>query len=69
MELQVAHARSGRSQGDDPDAVTSLVRLSDVEARQLAAALIAHAHRIALDFSGRSITGGGRATPMAGPNG
>jgi hypothetical protein len=56
VELQVAHTRAGRSRGDDPDAVTSLVRLSHVEALQVAAALIAHAHRAALDFSGCSIT-------------
>jgi hypothetical protein len=32
--------------------VTSLVRLSHVEALQLAAALIAHAHKIAVEFTG-----------------
>jgi hypothetical protein len=35
--------------------VTSFVWLSHVEALQVAAALIAHAHRAALDFSGWSI--------------
>jgi hypothetical protein len=55
VELQVAHARCGRSPGDDPEAVTSLVRLSYVEALQVAAALIAHAHQLASDVDGRSI--------------
>ncbi len=56
VELQVARTRYGRSQGDDPDAVVSLVRLSHVEALHVAAALIAHAHRAALDFGDRTIT-------------
>ncbi len=55
VELQVAHARYGRSPGDDPEAVACLVRLSHVEALRVAAALIAHADRIALQFSARSI--------------
>lgn len=57
VELQVAHARYGRSPGDDPDAVTSLVRLSHVEALQVAAALIAHAQRIASGAGGRPTPG------------